>query len=319
MVIIKENNMKQNRPRIVCIDFDDTIVANSFPDSFQGQLKQDAKEVINKLVDDGFYVIIWTSRYLEKDIKNCIDFLKANDIHYHTINQNYPHLQFKPTPKIYGDCYIDDRALINVDWKWIQQYINVKLVETDLYTLTPEMRERFFIRTKNHIELAHKYYNKYTRIKGIKTNASLMCKNHDYIKFQEPELAPYIAINWNYYCKYNGIEFDISDKLKATMNQATEHHVRNSPHHPEYWSDRTDDLIPKNDRDKFDPNSVPTIDVSETMPEGAIIEMCADWCAMSQERMNTPFEWADKVIDKRWKFGEEKTKFIYEVLNTMWN
>jgi hypothetical protein len=46
--------------------------------------------------------------------------------------------------------------------------------------------------------------------------------------------------------------------------------------------------------------------------------MCADWCAMSEERGNTPFEWAEKVINKRWQFGKEKEMFIYKVLNLMW-
>lgn len=143
---------------------------------------------------------------------------------------------------------------------------------------------------------------------------------HDLIKFEKEEIVPYIAITWQYYCKDNNIKFEISKELQLLMNSATEHHVKNSSHHPEYWlEDKTRQTIPTNDRDKFNPDALPIIDVSKTMPEYALVEMCADWCAMSKERGNTPFEWADKVINKRWKFGEEKTKFIYYVLDEMWN
>ena len=39
---------------------------------------------------------------------------------------------------------------------------------------------------------------------------------------------------------------------------------------------------------------------------------------MSEERGNSPQEWADKVINKRWKFTDEQVKLIYELLNNIW-
>lgn len=184
------------------------------------------------------------------------------------------------------------------------------------------MRQHFYDRTRNHILSVQSFYINYSR-KHLEFTDKYFNEwfcNHDFIKFENLELIPYIATTWNYYCKDNSIEFKISDELQKAMNEATEHHVKNSPHHPEYWlEDKSRSTIPTNDRDKFDPDAMPIIDVSETMPVKALIEMCADWCAMSQERRNTPFEWADRVIDKRWKFGKEKTDFIYKTLHEMWD
>ena len=55
------------------------------------------------------------------------------------------------------------------------------------------------------------------------------------------------------------------------------------------------------------------------MPDDAIIEMCADWCAMSKKYGNTPFEWADENINKLWKFDKHQIKLIYNTLHKMWD
>lgn len=320
MYIIKENTDKMNRPIIIAVDFDDTICANGFPDISKGTLIKGAKETINKLYDEGYFIIIWTCRYLNNHIQDCKNFLKENEIKYNEFNENFPGLEFKPTPKIYYDYLLDDKCLIDIDWNWIYPFIKIKFAKSDLYEITNQMKQHFYNRTKRHIELTKKYYEKYfiSNDSDINIEYSDILYTHDKNKFDDICLAPYISITWQYYCKDNKIDFYVSQELKDAMNKATEYHVRTNEHHPEFWSNRTDSLIPKNDRDKFDPNSVPTIDVSKTMEINYIVEMCADWCAMSEERGNTPFEWADKVIGKRWYFGKEKTNLIYKVLNIMW-
>ena len=54
------------------------------------------------------------------------------------------------------------------------------------------------------------------------------------------------------------------------------------------------------------------------MIDDDIKEMVADWCAMSEEKGNTPKEWADKVVNKRWKFTSEQTKLIYTLIDKCW-
>jgi hypothetical protein len=177
--------------------------------------------------------------------------------------------------------------------------------------ITPEMSAHFLNRTQKHISLVNKYYKKYCEKMKIK----LRDLKHDDSKFYFPEMLPYVLITWQYHCKDLNIPFHPTENEKNDMNLATEHHIKTNKHHPEFWSERTVNLISREDRDKVPDTE---IDVSETMPYDAIIEMCADWCAMSEEKNNTPYDWARNVVNKRWIFGEEKTKVIYRTLRIMW-
>jgi hypothetical protein len=189
------------------------------------------------------------------------------------------------------------------------------------FHITDEMISWFKERTLRHIELVKEYGHK---IEDVLLNKDDQWKQrfrynldtHDSIKFEDPEYEPYIIITWNYKCKDNGVTLNISESDFNLMNIATEHHVKHSEHHPEFWSDR-ENVIPKNDRDKFDANIIPTIEISN-MPFMALCEMVADWCAMSKERGNTPKEWADKVIGKRWSFPEKQVKQIYKLIDLVW-
>jgi len=49
-----------------------------------------------------------------------------------------------------------------------------------------------------------------------------------------------------------------------------------------------------------------------------IAEMTADWAAMGEERGNSPKEWADKNVNKRWKFTKDQEKLIYELIKSVW-
>jgi hypothetical protein len=127
-----------------------------------------------------------------------------------------------------------------------------------------------------------------------------------------------VWITWNYYCKDKGIPFTITPELMRAMNVATNHHIKNNPHHPEYWvKDKSVNLVPITDRDKFDPTAMPTIKI-DNMDLDYVVEMCADWCAMSEEKGTSPYDWASKVLGKRWQFNASTTKRIYEILGKMW-
>jgi hydroxymethylpyrimidine pyrophosphatase-like HAD family hydrolase len=315
-----EKIRKSIRPHIIAIDFDDTIAYNSFPDILKATLKDGAKEVINKLYEKGYYIIIWTCRYLENHVNDCINFLNNNGIKFHIVNENYPSLPFKPTRKIYYDILIDDKCMLDVDWNKIEQFINEKIKnDINYHTLiTKEMIDWFVIRTNTHINLVQKYcqkisdkYLKYNKFIGIESRGN----QHDSNKWLEPEVLPYIIVSWNYHCKDIGKEFYINTELKEKMDKASEHHVLNNSHHPESWSTKINsEIINKDDRDGI-PSEI--ID-AEKMDELGIAEMCADWCAMSEERNNTPKEWADKTVNKRWKFTDKQVTLIYDILNNIW-
>lgn len=128
---------------LLAVDFDGTIVDHEFP--YIGQLKPNAKQVINELYDEGFGIFIWTCRdsTFHPDLRkfpnatptifDVHDFLEKEGIKYDGININHPQLGFQPVPKIYGDIYIDDKQLGGIpnDWRIIKELIDEHLNRKD--------------------------------------------------------------------------------------------------------------------------------------------------------------------------------------------
>jgi hypothetical protein len=121
---------------IIAIDFDGTIVEHEFP--MIGELKEDAKEIIQLLKEEGHKIIIWTCRTSQHSFKHVEgsrptvfdvkDFLDANEIPYDTINHNIPELGFQPAPKVYADFYIDDKNLGGfIPWKEAYDLITIQI------------------------------------------------------------------------------------------------------------------------------------------------------------------------------------------------
>lgn len=108
---------------IIAIDFDDTIVSNNYPKI--GNLKENAKKIINKLYKEGNIIIIWTCRH-DKKLQDVITFLKDNEIKYNYINENENELikKYGDTRKVNADIYIDDKNLGGIpNWNTIYKII----------------------------------------------------------------------------------------------------------------------------------------------------------------------------------------------------
>lgn len=180
-----------------------------------------------------------------------------------------------------------------------------------------EMEQYFEDRTNYHIGLVCKYLDK---IKGNDSRADSELieeqKNkHDESKFEDPEYEPYIHVNWKYKMKDAGINYDPGKEIEKQMQAATFHHVKTNEHHPEFWDgNSTIESINSKDRDKPPERMVD----ATKMPLYAIIEMVADWCAMSEEKGTDPYKWCEMNINKRWKFTEEQVKLIYDLLEKIW-
>ena len=100
---------------------------------------------------------------------------------------------------------------------------------------------------------------------------------------------------------------------KAVLNAATLRHILENPHHPEYWTNTRMDGFT---RENYTPNGA--VDAT-SMPEIAIIEMVADWCAVSlQKGTNTPFQWFEKVNGSRWIFSDAQQTLIKDLISKMW-
>ena len=113
----------------LCIDFDGTIVENAYP--LVGKLKPNVVEVITKLYNEGYIILISTCRagIYEADCYHC---LKDNNIPYHYINSNLPQdIEFfkQDCRKISADIYIDDRQLGGIpdDWNKIYELIKSQI------------------------------------------------------------------------------------------------------------------------------------------------------------------------------------------------
>lgn len=109
--------------KIIAIDFDGTIVEHKFPAI--GMPIIYAKEVINRLFDEGFYIIIWSCRG-SFNLLDAYYWLKQNGYKFHKFNENAPikATNFLPFPKIYANIYIDDANLGGLpEWREIYKII----------------------------------------------------------------------------------------------------------------------------------------------------------------------------------------------------
>lgn len=105
---------------IICIDFDQTIVKTTGDYNIVG-LRKHAKQVINKWMNRGHYIIINTLRQGEY-LSEARKFLQDNFIRYNRMNANMPLMEkiWGPSPnKIGADVYIDDRNIVPVVNWWV--------------------------------------------------------------------------------------------------------------------------------------------------------------------------------------------------------
>lgn len=198
--------------------------------------------------------------------------------------------------------------------------------------ITSEMRQWYEDRTARHIDLVKKYCRLIDIYETARFNhgfevitdpsfggsgirlSEMEC--HDKSKLEEPERTPYIYISWQYKMKDEKKEFQPPADIKEMMSRATFHHIKYNPHHPEAW----DDSVKLQDRDSINrdkPISWTVTDASK-MPDFYIAEMVADWMAISEEKGTSVKDWADKNVNIRWKFTEQQTALIYELISEVW-
>lgn len=108
---------------IIAIDFDGTIVEDRFPEI--GKMIDGAREVINRLYEEGYEIIIWSCR-TRVDKARAIECLAKNGIRYHRFNEsslvNLKQYNNVDTRKVYADLYIDDKGLMKPLPPWSEIY-----------------------------------------------------------------------------------------------------------------------------------------------------------------------------------------------------
>jgi hypothetical protein len=115
-------------------------------------------------------------------------------------------------------------------------------------------------------------------------------------------------------CVKDSIDFELPDGMAKLIEEATLYHIKNNSHHPEYHTIQSENLLNKDDRDK-PPKTI--VDATK-MPVLDIVEMVADWCAMSYELGGHPRGWARDNINVRWKFKQRQERLIYDLIDLIW-
>ncbi len=110
---------------IIAVDFDGTIVENSYPKI--GKERLFAFDVLKRLQNEGHQILLWTVRsgfLLDQAIYYC----KTNGVEFYAINKNYPEEEQEKNPrKLNADLFIDDKNIGGIKaWGEIYQEITGK-------------------------------------------------------------------------------------------------------------------------------------------------------------------------------------------------
>jgi hypothetical protein len=179
---------------------------------------------------------------------------------------------------------------------------------------TQEMEDWFKERTNKHIGLVQKYAGLIYKFNPkIFERLPEIVERHDESKLtNDIERVPYIYLSWDYHCKDLKKPFEMFSKIKDDVFNATMHHVKSNKHHPEFWAGETAN-INKEDRDAITKELVD----ATMMPDLYLGEMVSDWMAMAKEKENTVRDWADKTVNKRWKFTDNQKDLIYKLIDNV--
>lgn len=114
--------MDEKKRLVIAIDFDGTIAELAYP--ALGAIKPEADYYINKLHEEGHYIVIHTCR--TGDHQDLVEqYLKDSGINFHHINNNCEHLiemYATDSRKVSADVYIDDKCLMGIPDSWEEIY-----------------------------------------------------------------------------------------------------------------------------------------------------------------------------------------------------
>lgn len=91
----------------ICVDFDGTVVEHVYPEV--GREVPGAVEVLQRLVDNGVRIILWTIRH-DRELKDAVDWFSDRGIPLFGVNKN-PEQDWTTSPKSYANHYIDVAAI----------------------------------------------------------------------------------------------------------------------------------------------------------------------------------------------------------------
>lgn len=105
--------MNQNIPKILGVDFDDTLFLDSYPNNFSRPCWENISHVI-KRKNEGWYIILVTCRHTDDMIEHAVKVSRSVGVEFDAVNENHPLLieKYGDCRKIYCDEYLDDKNII---------------------------------------------------------------------------------------------------------------------------------------------------------------------------------------------------------------
>jgi len=156
---------------------------------------------------------------------------------------------------------------------------------------TKEMYSLFHSRTILHIKRTIRNLARIGEAFGASPNViKERAENHDKTKYQSAEMIPYVWLTWFHQQNKEGKDFKYPDGVEKQVEKATLHHIEHNRHHPEFHNQ---------------PSNMTPLD---------IMEMVADWAAMSQELGTSLKGWVDDVAMEKWEFSKKQQKLIYQIV-----
>lgn len=165
---------------ILAVDFDGTIVEQRYPAI--GPLMPNAVESINRLYDDGHYIIIWTSRD-GAPLLEAINFLLHEGVKFHRVNDgNADNIaQYgSNSRKVYAHRYIDDRNIGGFPgWQHVYSEITREEKEWNEKNNKPQTQqtENSNILSLNKGDIITYKCLKYNKVYAAKINKSVIIKS----------------------------------------------------------------------------------------------------------------------------------------------
>ncbi len=116
-------------PKILGVDFDETLFKHSWPDDFS-EPNMPVIEYVKTRQEQGWWIILVTCRSSAEAINDAVMAARSAGIYFDGVNANHPALidKFGDCRKIYCDEYIDDKN------------ITIKDIEMGATTPTPRPR-----------------------------------------------------------------------------------------------------------------------------------------------------------------------------------
>jgi hypothetical protein len=170
-------------------------------------------------------------------------------------------------------------------------------------TITQELIDQHRERVRAHSKLVFENCLRLARTDKRFAKAAQSSVWHDVSKLSSPESEGYIYLSVM-------PKVDAKDLLKI-IDKSILHHYRKNDHHPEFY-----DI--ESYKKKVAVNA-------KEMPEQAIVEMVADWFAVSQQKFGANsvaahedlIKWKEANVNKRWLFTDTQVSLIDYVIDLL--